>query len=65
MVDHRGRVTHRLPPEVVGLLDAEVEGRLGETPYARWLAAAGLGPLWALALAVLVPAALRRPRPAA
>lgn len=61
VVDHRGRVTHRLPPEVTGLLDAEVEGRLGETPYARWLAAAGLAPLWALALAVLAVAALRRP----
>ena len=61
VVDHTGRVTHRLPPEVVGLLDAEVEGRLGETPYARWLGAAGLKPLWALALGVLALAAWRRP----
>jgi apolipoprotein N-acyltransferase len=49
VVDHRGRVTHRLPPEVVGRLDAMVQGRLGETPYARWLGDWGLAPLWLLA----------------
>ena len=60
VVDHRGQVTHRLPAAVVGRLEAEVEGRQGATPYARWVAAAGLRPLWALALAVVLLAALRR-----
>jgi apolipoprotein N-acyltransferase len=58
-VDHRGTVIARLPAERVGVLDAAVEGRTGATPYARWLAAHGLWPLAAMALAVL---ALARPR---
>lgn len=45
VVDHQGRVTARLPPLVRGTLEAEVEGRSGSTPYARWLAACGLWPL--------------------
>jgi len=61
VLDHRGRVTARLDPAVSAVLEAEVEGRSGSTPYARWLAACGLWPLWALALAVLVGAWLRRP----
>jgi len=58
VVDHRGLVTARLPPLLRGVLEAEVEGRNGSTPYARWLDALGLCPLWALA--VLALAALRR-----
>ena len=54
VVDHQGRVTARLPPLVRGTLEAEVEGRSGSTPYARWLAACGLWPLWGLALLALV-----------
>lgn len=50
VVDHRGQVTARLAPGVAGTLDATVEGRQGSTPYARWLAKAGLWPLWALGL---------------
>ncbi|MDT7834316.1 apolipoprotein N-acyltransferase [Aquabacterium sp. OR-4] len=61
VVDHHGRVSARLPPEVAATLEAEVDGRTGDTPYARWLAAAGLQPLWALALAV-VGAMAWRPR---
>ena len=53
VVDHRGRVTARLAPLVRGTLDATVEGRIGETPYARWLARAGLWPLWLAALAIV------------
>ncbi len=53
VVDYRGHVSARLPPEVSGTLESEVEGRQGDTPYARWLAAAGLAPLWALALGVI------------
>jgi apolipoprotein N-acyltransferase len=58
VVDHHGRVTARLPALVEGTLEASVQGRVGETPYARWLAAFGLWPLWLLALMVLF--ALRR-----
>ncbi|HEV6965622.1 apolipoprotein N-acyltransferase [Roseateles sp.] len=58
VVDHHGRVTARLAPLERGVLEAEVEGRTGATPYARWLAALGLWPLWALSLVAL--AALRR-----
>lgn len=54
VVDHQGRVTARLPALTRGVLEAEVEGRQGSTPYARWLAALGLWPLWAIALLALV-----------
>jgi apolipoprotein N-acyltransferase len=50
VVDHLGRVTARLAPLERGVLEATVEGRDGSTPYARWLAALGLWPLWSLAL---------------
>lgn len=60
VVDHRGRVTARLPAATVGVLEAAVEGRAGSTPYARWLAACGLWPLWALAIGVLSVAFWRR-----
>lgn len=52
-VDHRGRVLARLEPLTSGTLTVTVEGRQGSTPYARWLSAAGLWPLWALALATV------------
>ncbi|MBC7664144.1 MAG: apolipoprotein N-acyltransferase, partial [Caulobacter sp.] len=63
VIDWQGRVTARLPPEVEGELDTSVEGRIGTTPYALWLAQWRLWPLWLLALAqilfgLLVP---RRP----
>jgi len=51
VIDHRGRVTAQLAPETAGTLDAEVEGRRGVTPYARWLGALGLWPLWVVGLA--------------
>jgi apolipoprotein N-acyltransferase len=70
VIDHRGTVTARLPAWTEATLDAVVEGRQGDTPYARWLARAGLWPLWAVALALIgamaprTPArATRRPRP--
>ena len=53
VVDHRGRVTARLAPLTTGVLEATVEGRLGETPYARWLALCGLWPLIAAALVIV------------
>jgi len=61
-VDHLGRVTARLPPLVVGALETSVEGRIGSTPYARWLAGWGLWPLVLCAAAILVAAAMHRRR---
>lgn len=58
VVDHRGHITARLPALQRGVLEATVEGRSGATPYARWLAALGLWPLWALSLLALT--AVRR-----
>jgi apolipoprotein N-acyltransferase len=68
VIDHRGRVTHRLEPFTRGVLDARVEGRDGLTPYARWASRLGLWPLAGLAAAVAAAFAagvLRRPAPGA
>ena len=63
IIDHRGRVTHSLPPYQRGMLRAQVQGRGGAiTPYAWWVARWGLAPLWALGLAVAAAAWLLRPR---
>ncbi|SEB02007.1 apolipoprotein N-acyltransferase [Variovorax sp. YR216] len=53
VIDHRGRVTHELPRLTRGVLEAEVEGRTGITPYAFWVSRFRLWPLWALALVVV------------
>ncbi len=58
IVDHRGRVTMQLVPFVRGVLEGEVEGRNGITPYAWWAGRFGLWPLVLLALVVLVAARL-------
>lgn len=52
VIDHHGNVTAQLPPFTRGVLDTRVEGRTGRTPYARWVSAAGLWPLVALALVI-------------
>lgn len=62
-VDHEGRVRARLPVETRGVLEVVVQGRSGSTPYARWLGALGLWPLWGLVLAGLLPLWGRRARP--
>lgn len=54
VIDHRGVVTHALARHTRGVLRAEFEGRTGRTPYARWVAHAGLWPLWGLAALLLV-----------
>jgi len=54
VIDYRGHVTARLPPETEGELDASVEGRIGDTPYADWVSRWRLGPLWALAGGVVL-----------
>ena len=54
VIDHHGLVTDRLPALARGVLEVSVDGRHGTTPYARWLDALGLWPLWALALLILM-----------
>lgn len=44
-IDHRGVVTHQLPPFERGVLRVTTQGRTHLTPYAHWVAAAGLWPL--------------------
>jgi apolipoprotein N-acyltransferase len=53
VIDHRGRVTHELPRMTRGVLNAEVEGRTGLTPYARWVSKYGLWPIWVGALSIV------------
>jgi apolipoprotein N-acyltransferase len=60
VIDHQGRVTHQLPRLTRGVLEAEVEGRAGITPYAYWVSRLGLWPLWGLGL--LAVAATLAPR---
>lgn len=62
VVDHQGRVTARLPALQRGVLEADVEGRIGTTPYARWLAAMGLWPLWLAGGAALLLLVVRQRR---
>lgn len=54
VIDHRGRVTASLPPFTQGVLAAEVQGRQGRTPYAAWVGAIGLWPLFMLVWGVLL-----------
>jgi apolipoprotein N-acyltransferase len=54
VIDWQGHVTARLPPEVEGELDASVEGRIGDTPYATWVSQLRLWPLWVLAAAMIL-----------
>jgi apolipoprotein N-acyltransferase len=64
VIDHRGRVTHQLPRLTRGVLEAEVEGRTGITPYAFWVSRLRLWPLWGLALVVVAFTLWRRRPPA-
>ena len=63
VIDHRGAVTHALPPHTRGVLEGRVQGREGRTPFVRWAGAFGLWPPFLLALAVLVWSARRRAGP--
>lgn len=56
VVDHHGQITARMPALQRGVLEASVDGRSGSTPYARWLGALGLWPLWIVALLALAAA---------
>ena len=54
VIDWQGHVTARLAPEVEGELDSSVEGRIGATPYALWVAKWRQWPLWLVALAQIL-----------
>ncbi len=56
VIDHRARVIAMLPPFTRGVLESEVEGRTGITPYAWWAARFGHWP-WLLLAAVVIGAA--------
>lgn len=60
IIDHHGQVIAELPRYTRAVLRGEVEGRTGLTFYARWVAYAGLWPLWAAGLAVLLLALARK-----
>ena len=53
IIDHTGRVTDALPRHTRGVLVGTVQGRIGTTPFAWWVARFGLWPLWILALAIV------------
>jgi apolipoprotein N-acyltransferase len=63
IVNHQGQVTHSLPRDTRQVLVAEVEGRTGLTPYARWMARFGLWPLWIFALGIVLLATSRHKHP--
>jgi apolipoprotein N-acyltransferase len=62
VVNHHGEVVASLPAWETGTLESQVEGRTGQTPYATWLNAWGLWPLWSVAIAGLMCAHLYRRR---
>ena len=65
VIDHTGVVTARLAPLTQGLLDAEVQGRTGLTPFAAWASRLDLWPLWGVGASIVAAAVLRRRRRAA
>ncbi|MFP5466565.1 MAG: apolipoprotein N-acyltransferase [Gammaproteobacteria bacterium] len=60
VINHRGEISAALPRMVRDRLEADVEGRDGLTPYARWASRWGLMPLWGLCLSVVLAAAVAR-----
>lgn len=59
IIDHQGRVISELPRLTRGVLLGDVQGREGRTPYAIWVSAVGLGPLWLLAMMPILLGAWR------
>lgn len=62
IIAHTGVVQAQLPYGPAGVLQGQVQGRTGLTPFARWAARWGLWPLWLAGLTVLAGAALTRRR---
>ena len=53
IIDHRGVVTAMLPPQTRAVLQGQVQGRQGTTPFAAWAGRWGLWPALGLALLLL------------
>jgi apolipoprotein N-acyltransferase len=53
IIDHKGQVTASLPRMTQGVLTGMVEGRTGETPFARWISRFGLWPYWILIVTIV------------
>jgi len=62
IIDHEGQVAASLEPYTVGVLQGEVTGRTGLTPYAAWTSQWGLLPLQAGVGVLLLMAVWRRRR---
>ncbi len=60
IINHLGQVTHSLPRHTRGVLQGQVQGRIGITLYTWWAARFGLWPLWLLGLAVLASTLLHQ-----
>lgn len=60
VIDHRGQVTAALAAHTQGVLQASVQGRTELTPFARWVAGAGLWPLWLFCVVMVAGCAARR-----
>jgi len=52
-IDHSGHVLAQMSPFVRGALQAEVEGRVGSTPFASWASRFGLWPLALVAVGLI------------
>jgi len=63
IIDHRGRVVAMLRPFTRGVLNGEVDGRVGITPFAWWSARFGHWPWVAFAALVIAAARLTPPKP--
>jgi len=59
VIDHTGRVTASLAPHTQGVLDGEVQGRTGLTPFARWASRFGVWPVWVLGAVIVLVSARR------
>lgn len=62
IIAHTGVVKAQLPYGPAGVLQGQVQGRSGVTPFARWAARWGLWPLWLVGMVALLWAALTRRR---
>jgi apolipoprotein N-acyltransferase len=62
IIDAQGRITHALPRHTRGVLEGQVQGAQGMTPYARWVSRLGLWPWLALGTLTLLMAWLARRR---
>jgi apolipoprotein N-acyltransferase len=54
VIDHQGQITHALPRLTRGVLEANVDGRTGNTPFAWWVARFGLWPIWIVMFAIVL-----------